>query len=160
MELIPVKTTDPYYAEAERLMTDAFPPEERRPLDRQRQYTDHNPLFHPQVVRKRDVCRTVQLLDLGRIPLRRASGHLPFPTRRRIGTTHPRHFHPARRTTHRAGSGAAHYRHSRTAHRLLPPLRLPVVGTSHLYTASLRCRPLAAPPAPYGARRFGRRERL
>ena len=50
MELIPVKTTDPYYAEAERLMTDAFPPEERRPLDRQRQYTDHNPLFHPQVV--------------------------------------------------------------------------------------------------------------
>ncbi len=31
MELIPVKTTDPYYAEAERLMTDAFPPEERRP---------------------------------------------------------------------------------------------------------------------------------
>ena len=39
MELIPVKTTDPYYAEAERLMTDAFPPEERRPLDRQRQYT-------------------------------------------------------------------------------------------------------------------------
>lgn len=50
MELIPVKTTDPYYAEAERLMTDAFPPEERRPLERQRQYTDHNPLFHPQVV--------------------------------------------------------------------------------------------------------------
>jgi len=50
MELIPVKATDPYYAEAERLMTDAFPPEERRPLDRQRQYTDHNPLFHPQVV--------------------------------------------------------------------------------------------------------------
>ena len=50
MELIPVKTTAPYYAEAERLMTDAFPPEERRPLERQRQYTDHNPLFHPQVV--------------------------------------------------------------------------------------------------------------
>ena len=155
MELIPVKTTDPYYAEAERLMTDAFPPEERRPLDRQRS------AFPPSGrCRKRDVCRTVQLLDLGRIPLRRASGHLPFPTRRRIGTTHPRHFHPARRTTHRARSGAAHYRHSRTAHRLLPPLRLPVVGTSHLYTASLRCRPLAAPPAPYGARRFGRRERL
>ena len=50
MELIPVKTTHPYYAYAEQLMTDAFPPEERRPIEQQRAYTDHNPLFHSNAV--------------------------------------------------------------------------------------------------------------
>lgn len=50
MELLPIQTTDTQYADAERLMTDAFPPEERRPIARQREYTDHNPLFHPHTV--------------------------------------------------------------------------------------------------------------
>lgn len=31
-------------------MQDAFPPEERRPQAEQREYTDHNPLFHPHAV--------------------------------------------------------------------------------------------------------------
>lgn len=31
-------------------MTDAFPPEERRPMPQQRTYADHNPLFHPHAV--------------------------------------------------------------------------------------------------------------
>ena len=50
MELLRVNTTNPYYAEAEDLMKDAFPPEERRPLAEQRDYADHNPLFRPHVV--------------------------------------------------------------------------------------------------------------
>ena len=50
MELIPVKTTDTYYPDAERLLTEAFPPEERRPLTEQRRFTDSNPLFHPHIV--------------------------------------------------------------------------------------------------------------
>ena len=50
MELLRVNTTSPYYAEAEDLMKDAFPPEERRPLAEQRDYADHNPLFRPHVV--------------------------------------------------------------------------------------------------------------
>ena len=50
MELIPVQTSDPRYAAAERLLLDALPADERRPVDQQRDYTDHNPLFHPHIV--------------------------------------------------------------------------------------------------------------
>mgnify|MGYP001061298774 CR=1 FL=1 len=157
MELIPVKTTDPYYAEAERLMTDAFPPEERRPLDRQRQYTDHNPLFHPQVVVENGTFAGLfnyWTLDgflygehLATCPSLRGGG-----LGRRILDTFIRHAgQPIVLEVEPPTTDIA-------ARRI--GLRLPVVGTSHLYTASLRCRPLAAPPAPYGARRFGRRERL
>ncbi len=31
-------------------MTEAFPPEERRPQEKQRDFTDHNALFHPHAV--------------------------------------------------------------------------------------------------------------
>ena len=103
MELIPVKTTDPYYAEAERLMTDAFPPEERPPLDRQRQYTDHNPLFHPQVVvENRAFAGLFNYWTLDGFLYGEHLATCPSPARRRAGTTHPRHFHPARRTTHQS----------------------------------------------------------
>lgn len=38
------------YADVEELMLTAFPPEERRPTDRQREVTDHNPDFQPYAV--------------------------------------------------------------------------------------------------------------
>ena len=50
MELIPIHTAAPYYAEAEQLMAEAFPPEERRPAGQQREYADRHPLFHPHAV--------------------------------------------------------------------------------------------------------------
>lgn len=50
MEIRLINTSSPYYAEAEKLLSDAFPQEERRPLREQRDYTDHNPLFRPHVV--------------------------------------------------------------------------------------------------------------
>ena len=50
MEMIPVTTSDRFYDEAEALMEQAFPPEERRPRTEQREYADHNPLFRPNVL--------------------------------------------------------------------------------------------------------------
>lgn len=50
MQLIPLHTAHLLYADAERLMTEAFPPEERRPADRQREMTDRNPNFHAHAV--------------------------------------------------------------------------------------------------------------
>ena len=50
MELLLINTSSPYYNEAEALMKDAFPAEERRPLAEQRDYTDHHPLFRPHVI--------------------------------------------------------------------------------------------------------------
>lgn len=40
MKLIPVTTASPRYAALERLLVDAFPPDERRPLEAQRANTD------------------------------------------------------------------------------------------------------------------------
>ena len=50
MELLLINTSSPYYNEAEALMKDAFPAEERRPLAEQRDYTDHHPLFRAHVI--------------------------------------------------------------------------------------------------------------
>lgn len=50
MEIQPINTSSPLYAEAEALMADAFPPEERRPQAEQRERTDHQPLFHPNAI--------------------------------------------------------------------------------------------------------------
>ncbi|MCQ2229547.1 MAG: GNAT family N-acetyltransferase [Bacteroidales bacterium] len=45
-----ITTPSVFYAEAENLLIEAFPPEERRPLEQQRQYTDHNTQFQAQVI--------------------------------------------------------------------------------------------------------------
>lgn len=50
MQIIPLHTRHPLYAEAESLMSAAFPAEERRPMTRQREVTDHVPDFHPHAV--------------------------------------------------------------------------------------------------------------
>ena len=50
MQLIPLHTTHPLYADAEQLIISAFPPEERRPTDKQKDATDHNPSFHSYAV--------------------------------------------------------------------------------------------------------------
>ncbi len=50
MKLLPIQTSDAQYADVERLLVAAFPPEERRPLPKQREYTDYNPLFQPYAV--------------------------------------------------------------------------------------------------------------
>lgn len=50
MQLIPIHSGHPLYAETEKLMQTAFPPEERRPADRQREVADRNPAFHPYAV--------------------------------------------------------------------------------------------------------------
>lgn len=54
MKLIPVHTQDAHYAQAEALMLQAFPAEERRPTEQQRFFTDHQPLFHPHVLMEGD----------------------------------------------------------------------------------------------------------
>lgn len=45
MILKPVKTTDPLYSQAENLLVEAFPCNERRDLKAQRCNTDNNPMF-------------------------------------------------------------------------------------------------------------------
>ncbi len=50
MQLIPLHTAHPLYADVEQLIISAFPPEERRPTDKQKDATDHNPSFHSYAV--------------------------------------------------------------------------------------------------------------
>lgn len=45
-----ITTPSVFYPEAEALLIDAFPVEERRPLEQQRDYTDHNRLFQAQAI--------------------------------------------------------------------------------------------------------------
>lgn len=51
IEIQQVKTKDQaYYAFVEELMGTAFPQEERRDTPQQREYSDHNPLFHNNII--------------------------------------------------------------------------------------------------------------
>lgn len=49
-----IRTTDTDYAFLENLLHEAFPPEERRDDDAQRDNTDHRPQFHPHVIKDGD----------------------------------------------------------------------------------------------------------
>ena len=45
-----ITTPSVFYEDAEHLLVEAFPVEERRPLAQQRDFTDHNRLFQAQVI--------------------------------------------------------------------------------------------------------------
>ena len=45
MNIFPITSSSPYYTSVENLLISTFPADERRDLELQRQYTDHNPKF-------------------------------------------------------------------------------------------------------------------